>query len=211
MKIGLIVDDLGAVDSLPLLYERIRSPHTLLKPVHERKLQPLAKPEQIAPIAARRCGLLAAEGIDLVVVLLDRETRHECPGAFASRLQAMIVQQFNAGSFSVAVVLKNQCFENWLVADLACLSGSPRLFSGRHRVQRSVPAGNADGIDDPLDILKRACGPRGRYDKVEGAKAICTHLDPGRAALNSRSFRRFLRVVGDSRYVGQSRLPNPEV
>jgi hypothetical protein len=208
VKIGLIVDGLGEVVALPLLYERIRSPHVLLKPVHEQRLQPLAKAEQIAPIAARRCRLLAAEGVDLVVVLLDREDRDDCPGAFASQLHSLIVRQLDRRQIGVAVVLKNRRLENWLVADMTSLSGSPRLFSDRSRVEQAVPAGNADGLNDAIDILHRACGPRGRYGKVKGAKAICTHLDPGRAALNSRSFRRFLRVLGDSRYADQSRLPN---
>ena len=48
-------------------------------------------------------------------------------------------------------------------------------------------------------------GPNGA-----GKSNICERLDPGRAAINSRSFRRFLRVLGDSRYADQSRLPNPE-
>ena len=211
MKIGLIVDGLGEVAALPLLYARIRSPHELLRPIHERRLQPLATPERIAFVAARRCQVLVDDGVELIVVLLDRETRDECPGAFASRLQSLIVRQLGIPSVSVAVVLKNRCLENWLVADIACLSSSPRLFADRSRVEQAVPAGNADGIDDALDILHRACGPRGRYGKVEGAKAICTHLDPGRAARNSRSFRRFLRVLGDSRYADQSRLPNTAV
>lgn len=101
--------------------------------------------------------------------------------------------------------------ENWLMADITSLSPSPGVFSDRSRVEQAIPAGNADGIDSALDILQRACGPRSRYQKIDGAKAICAHLDPGRAALNSRSFRRFLRVLGDSRYADQSRLPNPDV
>lgn len=211
MKIGLIVDGLGEIVALPLLYQRIRSPHVLLKPVYERKLQPLAIAEQIAPIVARRCRLLSAERVDLVVVLLDREDRAECPGAFASQLRSLIVRQFDRSQVDVAVVLKNRRLENWLVADIACLGGAPRLFSDRGRVEQAVPAGNADGIEDALDILHRACGPRGRYHKIDGAKSICQHLDPGRAALNSRSFRRFLRVLGDSRYADQGRLPHSEV
>jgi len=45
---------------------------------------------------------------------------------------------------------------------------------------------------------------------MDGAVAICTHLDPGRAAQQSRSFRRFLRVLGDLRYADQSRRPHRE-
>jgi hypothetical protein len=210
VKIGLIVDGLGEAAALPLLRERIRSPHVLLKPVHERKLQPLAKPEQIALVAARRCLLLAAEGVELAVVLLDRETREDCPGRFASQLESLISRRLAGRRIAVTVVMKDRCFENWLIADLECLGDTPRLFSNLTQVAQTVPFGNADGIDDALDILHRACGPRGTYNKVEGAKAICTHLDPGRAARNSRSFRRFLRVLEDSRYAGQSRLPYRE-
>lgn len=60
MKIGIIVDGFGEVEALPELYARIRTQHDLLMPVHERRLQPLARPEQIALLAARRCRVLAA-------------------------------------------------------------------------------------------------------------------------------------------------------
>jgi hypothetical protein len=206
VKIGLIVDGVGEVDALPGLFDRIATPHQLLKPVPGR-FQPLALPERTALLAARECRALAANGAELVVMLLDRETRNECPGSFAPRLQRLIARRLSGLSLEIAVVLEDRTFENWLVADPTCFRQMPRLFPEAQRILRAVPRGNADGIDG-LAMLRRASGSRGRYDKVQGAVAICTHLDPGRAALNSRSFRRFLRMLGDSRYAAQSRLPN---
>jgi hypothetical protein len=206
VKIGLIVDGRSEQEALPELYPRLRTPHQILKPVPE-KIQPHAPPEQTAILVARRCRILAAQGIDLVVVLLDRETRDDCPEAFASHLQALIVRRLAPRPIPVTVVMKDRALENWLVADIGCLARAPGMFAGAGRVARAIPSGNADGVD-ALEILRRACGPRGNYDKVGGAVTICTYLDPGRAALNSRSFRRFLRVLGDSRYTEQSRLPH---
>jgi len=75
------------------------------------------------------------------------------------------------------------------------------------RYARAIQRGRADKVD-ALVLLNRASGPQRTFEKRRGALAICTHLDPGRAALNSRSFRRFLRVLGDRRYADQSKQPN---
>jgi len=59
MKIGFVVDGLSEVAGLPRLFDRILTPHQLLKPIPE-KLQPYATPEQTALLAARRCRILVA-------------------------------------------------------------------------------------------------------------------------------------------------------
>lgn len=206
MRIGIIVDGLSEVRGIPTLYERIRPPHTLVATV-KADLQPLAPAGQIALRAAARCEVLTAKQPDVVLVLLDLETRTECPGELAVKIERLIRERLADPGFDVRVVFKVRRLENWLVADIECLGRSPALFPEARRVAQAIPAGNSDGID-ALRLLQQASGNRRAYDKVRGAQAICASLDSGRAALNSRSFRRFLRVLGDSRYAEQSRLPN---
>jgi hypothetical protein len=204
MKIGLIVDGQGEVGALPNILDRVETDNEVLRRPLKADMQPLSPPAQIALRAATACEILAAKGVKLAVVLLDLETRDECPGEFAQLLKRLIDKKVDGIGICVEVVIKAKALENWLVADLPCLSNSPALFPDRDRVANTVPAGNADGVN-ALEILERASGSRRRYDKVSGAVAICKSLHPGRAAVNSRSFRRFLRVLGDRRYVDQSR------
>ena len=68
------------------------------------------------------------------------------------------------------------------------------LFEKVERIERQVSKGRADAAD-ALGLLK-ACTVRRSYDKVEGAVAICKQLEPARAAENSRSFRKLLKVLG---------------
>jgi Domain of unknown function (DUF4276) len=209
MRVGLVVDGLSEVRALPLLYRRIDLPHTLVATLRA-DLQPHAPAGQIALRASARCKVLSTKRPDLIIVLLDLETRRDCTGDFASAIQKLIVDHLGKVSFKVEVVIKVRTFENWLISDIQCMSRTPSLFVDAARVARSVPAGNADGID-AMRILQQASGRRRPYEKVAGAVATCQHLDPGRAALNSRSFRRFLRVLGDIRYADQSRLPSSDI
>ena len=66
----------------------------------------------------------------------------------------------------------------------------------------------ADNID-ALRLLKRAIesGVEGRsYNKTVDAIRIMARVDPLEVARNSRSFRRFLRVLGCPAYRDQSKI-----
>ena len=66
----------------------------------------------------------------------------------------------------------------------------------------AVDNGKADSVD-ALALLKQAT--RGdAYDKVQDAKRILEEVDVAQLAANSRSFRRFLRVIGHPEYRSQS-------
>jgi hypothetical protein len=205
VRIGLVVDGIGERDALPKLYNKIQTEHTLLQPI-KRDIQPMAPAGQIALVAAGGCRILAVKRVDLAVVLVDFERREGCPGAFALQVQGLIEQRIADLGMDVAVVVKFRAFENWLIADPDCLSRAPAQFTAARDLERAFPAGRADHVE-ALPILERATGQRRSYHKVYGAVSICTHLDPARAARNSRSLRRFLRVLGDSRYADQSRRP----
>ena len=97
---------------------------------------------------------------------------------------------------SLHVVFKVSKFENWLVADPQALGSLPGLFEKVERIEKQVSKGRADAVD-ALGLLK-ACSKQRSYDKPSGAVAICKQLDPVRAAENSRSFRKLLKVLGGS-------------
>jgi len=207
VRIGLIVDGLSEADTLEVLIRRSDPSHVVA--TVKAGCHPEEKVSEIARDAAKRCRGLLAKRIELFVVVLDLETRNECPGELAASVRHEIARQLGRQPARVRVVVKVTKFENWLVADPACFREMPALFPETDCIKRAVRGGRADNVN-ALALLNRACGPRRTYDKRRGAAAICAHLDPGRAAQNSRSFRRFLRVLEDERYLHQSKQPNPD-
>lgn len=199
MKIGFVVDGRAEYHSLKLLLPKIDSPYTLLNPLYA-DMQPFAPPAQIARVALKRVSIFEQKGADGVVVLLDKEKRGDCTIALWRKLRRAVRQKLDTSpiSMDVRVVLKVMCYENWLIADPDALRAVPGLLSHIERIERAVAPNKADHVD-ALHLLNR-CTPRGRFNKVAGAKAICNHLDPDRAAHNSRSFRRFLRVLQHTSY-----------
>jgi hypothetical protein len=104
----------------------------------------------------------------------------------------------------IAVVVKDTAFENWLISDPDAVSQLAGRFA-LTEAQREHIAERCDRMDASA-VLKRAA-LRDSYDKVPDAMRLMARADPRRMAGNSRSFRRFLRVVGDPHYVDQSRNP----
>jgi hypothetical protein len=203
MKIGIIVDGVSEFASLPELYPGLSSAgsHQLLKPVRA-DIQPKAP----LPVIVKRCrpkiDQFLARGADRVVVLLDREDRDECAGDLASSLVSMLS---TAGVSNVDVVVKDRMFENWLLGDLDALRASPNRFQVSRSTERAVQPDKADRVE-AMALLKR-CAKGPVYDKVRDSKIVLRSAQPDQIAMHSRSFRRFMRVVGCSRYTEQSRRP----
>jgi hypothetical protein len=161
-------------------------------------MQPLAPAGVIARACRSPIEQLAQRRVTDIIVLLDRETRSDCPGVWASELVKVLdlPPQCNAW-----VVIKDKMFENWLVADLVALKASPRRYRLTPAFERMIAPGKADSCD-ALRIIKDITYPS--YSKVGDSRTILAAADPLRMADNSRSFRRFLRVVGYSEYSAQS-------
>ena len=106
------------------------------------------------------------------------------------------------------VVVKNRKFENWLIAD----PGAFKKLRGRYEItsafEGAVSPNKADGGTDATGLIKSISKDRS-YDKLKDAVAIVSVADPGTMACNSRSFRRFLRLLGHPDYVAQSLRPSP--
>lgn len=201
MRIGFLVDGEAEFRSLSLLYPRVRTSAVLLAPLVSG-LQPLAPVGQLVGSINRRIPILRQRNVDVGIVLLDRETRPECAGCFAQHLEARFADLVNP---RIKVVIKDRCFENWLISDMLAITELPRRFAVESGQRQVVEPDRADRVD-ALAWLKRAARNKS-YSKTEDAVRILRKADPGRMAMNSRSFRRLLRVMGDTRYRTQSRQP----
>jgi len=134
-------------------------------------------------------------GAEAIVLLLDKETRPECTGDLVRAVEREVrarLKEFSS-TMSLQVVYKVSQFENWLVADPAALHELPGLFEHIERIEKKVSNDRADRVD--ASALLKACLKRPINIKMKGAIEICKRLDPARAAENSRSFRKFLKVL----------------
>jgi hypothetical protein len=149
----------------------------------------------MALAASKRFPLLIRRGADLVVILVDKESRPECTGELASLIAQEALQRLSkiASAIELRVVLKVTKFENWLVADPQAFRKLPGLYSKPQRIERQVVPGRADTVD-AIQLLKD-CSKLRQLDKTSDSVAICKVLDPATAARNSRSFDKLLRIL----------------
>ena len=193
MNIGIIVDGQAEYHSLRKLYDKALSPHTLLKPIYA-DIQPLAPTSQIVGVIKRKLPILRNMNASKILVLIDRETRDICPGEWATQIRnALDANCTHPGTQDFAVVVKNTCYENWLISDTSIFRKMPKRFSLRAAQLRSVEPDKADRVD--AQAILKAAAIRDAYDKVADSICILNLADPTRMAQNSRSFRRFLREL----------------
>lgn len=202
VRFGVIVDGDAEYRSLHYLWSAIasRSGHTYLNPI-KADLQPTAPiPVQVRSLK-KHVAVLSGRAVDRIVVLVDREERTDCCGKLANDLATALAATY---PFQFTVVVKNRTFENWLIADIDALSQQRQRFvvSAAHR--RRVEPNKADRVD-ALRLLKEAA--KEGYSKVVDAERIMRRADVLRIAANSRSFRRYLRVLDYPTYRHQSRVP----
>ena len=203
MKIGMVVDGDSEYGAMGQVCDKIRGDcgHAFLKPI-KATIDPMAPAAAIARMVKERVLATEARGANVVVILLERETRHKCPGNLAAAIRES-VEAYSASR--ICVVLKDRKFENWLVADIRSVAAMRARFDITPGRIRQVEHDRADNIDAHGLLRKAAKGDS--YDKVLDSRRILDRADPVQMAANSRSFRRFLRCVGHPRYTTQSRLP----
>ncbi len=166
-------------------------------------MQPKSEPGQIAGKAIKKVKIQRDRGADLIVVLIDREDRKECPTEFADQLKRAFAKR---GYDAVNVVVKNRTFENWLIADVEALKQLPGRFKVTKTFERTVSPNKADNVGDAEALLNKI-GVKQRYHKRRDAVRITAVQETLNIAKNSRSFRRFLHVVGHPQYLSQSKRP----
>ena len=204
MKLGIICDGSGEQEALrELIKHKALGCSTCLQPLFAG-MQPKTTAQQIAKKCETPIGYLQKRAVDRVIVLLDLEDRGECPGGWASTLQAAF--QYKFPGIDIQIVIKNRMFENWLLADPDAIGGI-KDFQVSEAVRRKVSKSKADNVGDPLELMRKCRTGKMGYNKRSDAVAIIKKADPLRMARNSRSFRRFLRVWGHPAYKGQSLKP----
>lgn len=207
MKIGIIVDGEAEFRSLPKLCSRLSNTHQILSPLRA-DIQPLAPIPIIINAVKPRLLMFHQSGADLVIVLIDREDRDVCPGQWAIQLTRALNTAYAATvSCRLAVVIKNSCYENWLISDPEIFTKMPKRFKLSVGATNRIAPNKADHVD-AQNILEAAVQV-GAYSKVSDATKIMTHADPLIMAANSRSFRKFLREIEHPAYRQQSRNPVP--
>lgn len=203
MRIGIVVDGDAESQALKLLTQRISIPGTqLLDPIYAN-MQPRSTPGQIARSAKPKIDVLTARGVDKIVVLIDKEDRQECPSQFANDIEAA----FGAiGCFNIQVAVKNRKFENWLVADVDVFDQLRSRYRVTKTFRKAISPNKADSVPDAESLLNKIV-LSGEYHKRRDAAQITGLQEADKMAQNSRSFRRFLRLVGHSNYLLQSKKP----
>ncbi len=203
MKIGIVVDGAAESQALKVLTQRIEIEGVqLLNPAYAN-MQPKSPPGRIARAAFKKVDILRARGATLIAVLIDREDREECPPEFADQLKRAFAK---LGYDDIRVVVKNRTFENWLIADINALKKLSRLFNVTKTFERTVSPNKADNVRDAKALLNKIAIKHG-YRKGRDDARITAVQEALNMAKNSRSFRRFLCVVGHPQYLLQSKKP----
>lgn len=200
MRIGIVVDGDAESQALRELCHRIEeTPHDLLSPLYA-DMQPTARPHQIALAAQARLRMLDRQGAEYFVLLLDREDVPRCPPGFARAIE----DRFDFDNISA--VIKNRCFENWLIADPGAFRSQTARYDVTQGFVNRVSPNSADSVRNPVREINRIAQGN-TFHKRRDARELCRRLEIAAAAQNSRSFRRFLRVIGHRSYQDQSRDP----
>lgn len=204
MKIGIIVDGKAEFKSLSGITKKTNTAASILKPLYA-DIQPHASVKRIVSAAMSSIKILKNRKVDEIVVLLDNENRNECLCSWRSDLEDQFEEIIrDLLPLKVHVVIKVQKFENWLISDPEVFSRLAE-FTITKSMHGKICPDKADNAD-ALSVLKSA-KKLVPYSKVRDAEAIIGKLDLYRGAKNSRSLRRFLRVLRCSTYSSQSKKP----
>lgn len=200
--IGVIVEGIGEIPAIRLFLERIDQTKPVLGAPLRADLQPKANPNVIARSAKTAVNQLRSRGANTIVVLIDREDR-DCHVQFSSELRATFATCYPGLHFEI--VVKNCCFENWLLADPDAFRQMPARFSLRKvNLRTALRAGRADELTNPVRLLN-TFAIKTEYHKGQDPARIVAHQKLEIVAANSRSFRKFLRAVGHRAYETQSK------
>lgn len=204
MRIAFIVDGLSEYEALPVLYTQLRraTGATFVRIV-KADIQPLDTIPRIANVCIKSANVLMSSRPDLLIILIDRESRSDCPGDLARQVRVAVEKSSDCRT---AVVIKDRCFENWLISDPIALKSLSGKFILSNRVVSAIVPDKADAAN-ALDVLKRSARPNQGYKKIPDSTKIPQASDISRMAQNSRSFRRLLRCLGHPSYLTQSRHP----
>ncbi|WP_436318284.1 DUF4276 family protein [Streptomyces albidoflavus] len=187
----------------PQLEKRLRV--QILSPVRAA-VDPLAPIPVLARAARTGLQMSFARGADLVVFLIDREASQTLASVRAFEVEGKLRDDIDD---RIRVVVKDRSFENWLIASPEGFRAQRARYAHPERVEKMAVPNKADRVDDPCRLINSAM-VRGQYDKTGDAPKILKAANVDSIAANSRSFRRFLAVLGDPLFASGSRNPAKE-
>lgn len=204
MKIGIIVEGDAEYVGLTEIIKKIKvhSPD-IINPAFVSIDPKDPKPGRIIQKAQREIKALRHKGAQRIVLLLDLEDQ-PCP---VTRAQILKNAFHTKGYTDIEVVIKQSCFENWLIADDTLFQKQKtKLFQAPEGYSRKI-ANKADSLNAETE-LKRMKIAGGGFRKGRDGNDLAKKADPLQMAQNSRSFRRFLRVLEHPDYAKQSKRPS---
>ena len=201
---GIVTEGETEVYCLPQMQKQLedRTGIRLLRPLRAT-VDPLAPIPVLVRGLLQRVRLAKSNGADVVVVLIDRETSPEHPGSRSALVEQAL--QAELGQW-VRVVIKDSTFENWLVASPEAFEKQKARYPKSELIRKAVEPDRADRVV-ALQLIKRAIAAAKAYDKIQDGRKTAALAVVSTMAANSRSFRKFLAVLGDPAYASSSRLP----
>ncbi|MFF9407061.1 DUF4276 family protein [Streptomyces anandii] len=203
-RIGVVTEGESEVKGLPEIFPALekRVGVQLLRPIRSA-VDPLSPLPVLTKGLRTGIQLSLARNAQLVVVLLDRENSETSAAARAADIERRLRDEVDD---AVRVVIKDRTFENWLIACPEAFAKQRSRYSHSERIRRAACPNKADRCADPCELINSAMA-KGRYDKTADAPKILKFSNLDSMAANSRSFRRFLAVLGDPKYVSGSKRP----
>lgn len=202
MKVGIITEGQAEVLALKNIVEKISIEGVQILTPQYVGMHPRATPDTIVRSAQSGLKILSAKNVDSVIVLLDLDSPTDCAATSADDLANCFKKH---GYGNVSVVVKNQCFENWLISDPTGLNKMKARFEVTPGFIKLVSPNKADHVGDAEKLINSICTGKRKYHKSKDAINISKHIDPERMSENSRSFRRFLGLAGHPRFKKQSK------
>jgi len=198
--VGLVVEGEAGLAAIPVLLKCTRI--HLCRPIKFNG-QPTECNEEIFHEFIKRrivptVRAMILKNVANVIVVIDRETRRQCPGAFAHDIQSIISQSLidqyeYTGHPPVSVVCADRMLENWIIADPKGILAHNYIVKD---LSRAVGV-KADG-KDALTLLKRAYKSGCHYHKSMDAPKLAAKvntLDPD-VRFRSPSLDKLLRECG---------------
>jgi len=194
MHIEFMVEEQSMEEALKILLPRLLPPETTCRWISFQGKQNLL--EQL-PIRLRAYAAWITEDYRIVVLVdEDRQNSHDLKRQMeVAALKAGLSTKTSSGGerFQVLNRIAVEELEAWFLGDIEALRQAyPRLPESLTRVPRfRDPDAIHTGTWETLEKnLQRYGYYKSGYRKVEAARAIATHMDPGRN--RSKSFQTFL-------------------
>ena len=200
--VGLVVEGDAEFEALPRLHKKkLVAGCPPLKATNLGGVGSDVTPSAIAKRSVGSVMLHQIAGRSKVVLVIDREQRADCSGAFATAVREALHKELQAKgkpTTDVHVVVADRAFEGWILADAKGLHERRKLKQAPsfNRFEGSMGLRGTKGKDDLTRMLDR------EYSETSDGPTLFESIDFTVArqfkgtACGSRSLDKFLRTLG---------------